>query len=450
VCGLAPAAAQARGAIAFVPQHPLLFPAFTVGENVMTGHQPRRAGGFLHRARSRDQARAALAAWHLDGYADLALDTLDQVQRKVVEICRALLTEPEVLLLDEPTAGLDRADAERLFNQLDRLRDRGVTLVYVSHHLHEIYRVCDSITVLRDARHVRTDAAAELPVEALVAAMVGDGATPPARPATGTAPASRGTDGATNVTATDGRVALEARRLSASGGVTEVSLSVRAGECLGVAGIDGSGKLELADALVGRRPASGGELLVGGRPVRLRSVADAHRHGIGFVPAERHVDGMVTALDVSENATMSALPRLARRPAGIGPRLVRRAYRDELFTKLQRQWRIVASSPRQLIGELSGGNQQKCVLARALATEPDVLVLVNPTAGVDVQAKASISASLARLLALGTAMLIVSEDADDFALCERIVVMGHGRVATELHGSWDDRLLTSAIQEAAA
>lgn len=441
--GLPAAVARDRGIVAFVPQKSLLFPALSAAENVMMGHQVTRGGGLICRRATRARAIEALSGWGLQELADQPVEQLDQVQRKVVEICRATLTDPAVLLLDEPTAGLDRGDAERLFTEIDRLRHRAVTIVYVSHHLHEVYRICDSATVLRDARHVCTESLKKLPLDSLVAAMVGsEAATPTPTPARRAAIVER--------PQSESPALFQARHISEPGLVHDVSLQIQAGECVGLAGIDGSGKMALADALVGRAPRSSGEVLVGGTFVPAGSVARALAAGIGFVPADRHAHGMVPTLDVAENATLSALPTLSRRLGRIGPRLVRRRARDKRFAVLQRDWKIVSASPRQLIGELSGGNQQKCVLARGLATDPDVLVLMNPTAGVDVAAKASITTSIGAVLKRGAAVLVVSEDADDFALCSRILVMGHGRIVTQLGSEWSDEQLNNAMQGAAA
>ncbi|MDW5598139.1 sugar ABC transporter ATP-binding protein [Conexibacter stalactiti] len=420
--------------IGCVFQRSSLIPALTAAENVLLQHYPRRAGGPIDWSALARTAREHLDAWGIGGLADRPVERLEPIQRKVVEICRALVVEPAVLILDEPTAGLDHTDAERLFAVLDELRARGVTIVYISHHLDEIYRVCDSATVLRDARHVLTSPLAELPMDALVTAMVGD--EPPA------AAAARARAGDAS-----GERLLSVRDVRVGERVGPVSFELRAGECLGIAGLEGSGKADFARSLAGLLPRAG-EVTVRGRAVAQGSVPAALDAGIGFVPEDRHVDGLVPQLDVSENATMTVAPRLARRLLGVLPGVSRRGERDRVFGELARQWRIVAASPRQEISQLSGGNQQKCVMARALATGPDLLVLVNPTAGVDVSAKGSIVTTLGEVLDRGAGVLVASEDPDDFVLCDRIVVMFKGRIHTELTSGWTEADLVSAMQGA--
>ncbi len=420
--------------IGCVYQRSSLIPALTAAENVLLRDYPRGRAGLIDWGALRRRARAELDAWDIGALANTPVSALDPVHRKAVEICRALVVEPEVLILDEPTAGLDKRDAERLFALLGRLRERGVTLIYISHHLDEVYRVCDSVTVMRDARHVVTSDLEAMPMDALVAAMVG-----PEAPATA---AERARD----VSVSD-ELLVTARGVGVPGEVGPVDLEIRRHECLGIAGLEGSGKADLARALAGLLPRTG-TLTVAGRAVAAGSVPGALDAGVGFVPEDRHFDGLVPGLDVSENSTMTAVSRIARRIAAGLPRITLRRGRDDVYRRLAETWQIKASSPRQSIAELSGGNQQKCVMARALATEPQLLVLVNPTAGIDVSAKASIVATLGTVLDEGAAVLVVSEDPDDFVLCDRVLVMFKGRISTELRSGWDEKELVSAMQGA--
>lgn len=439
------AATTGASAIACVYQHSRLVPALTVAENVMLGHYPRRRGGAIDWGRVRHEAERHLAAWDLAPLAGLLVEQLDPVQAKVVEICRALTQSPSVLLLDEPTAGLDRDDAERLFAVVDRLKAQGVTLVYVSHHLEEIYRLCDSATVLRDARHVVTAPLGELPMQALVAAMVGADA-PPQLTAHATAESSAPV--APAAVGEDAPVRLRARGLSVPDRVDRFDLEVRRGECVGIAGIEGSGKGEIGAVLAGLLRPAAGDVAVDGRPVGLGDVRTSLRAGIAYVPPDRHAQGLVAELSVSENATMTAARRLARRPLPGLPGLLLPSDRDRVYQGLAREWEILAASPQQAIGELSGGNQQKCVMARGLATDPAVIVLHNPTAGIDVAAKASIMGTLAGIFASGACGVVISEDPDDFALCSRILVVFQGRQIAALDADWTEGELVSAMQGA--
>jgi simple sugar transport system ATP-binding protein len=419
--------------IGCVYQRSTLIPAFTTAENVLLRHYPRRASGLIDWAMLRTRARESLSEWDIGDLADRPVEELHPVHRKVIEICGALVTEPDILILDEPTAGLDRQDARRLFDLLGRLRERGITLLYISHHLEDVFEVCDSVTVLRDARHILTARISDVTMAELVEAIVGE--QPPA------AAATRGGG-------TPSREALlSVRDVRTKDTVGPVTFSVGAGECVGIAGLEGSGKADFARAIAGLEPRSG-HVDVRGRKIRPGDVSAALDAGIGFVPEDRHRDGMVPALDVSENVTMTVAARLVRRWRRWLPGISRRSDRDTVYRDLQKQWRIVAASPRQPIDELSGGNQQKCVMARALAAEPDLLVLVNPTAGVDVSAKASIVASLGKILDGGAGVLVVSEDADDFVLCDRILAMVKGRVVSTLEPGWTEATLVAAMQGA--
>ncbi|MDQ0475316.1 sugar ABC transporter ATP-binding protein [Labrys wisconsinensis] len=432
--------ATAATGVACVYQHSRLVPALTVAENIMMGHYPRRFGAIAWR-RVAAEAEERLAPWELSSIAARPVESLDPVQTKVVEICRALSRNPRVLLLDEPTAGLDRRDAERLFGFIDRLKERGVTLVFVSHHLDEVYRVCASATVLRDARHIVTAPLGDLPKQALIHAMVGEHAPP--GEARGACAGAERADGGPGTSP-----GLSVRGLSVPGVLEDVAFDVGRGECVGIAGLEGSGKGAIGAVIAGLLAPSSGSVEVSGRRYRLGDVRSAIRAGVGYVPQNRNIQGMVKLLSVSENATMTATRRLARPliPGLLGILLKRD--RDAVYRRLARQWQIVASSPDQPIGELSGGNQQKCVMARGIASDPDVLVLQNPTAGIDIAAKASITQSMAAILRRGASILVISEDADDFALCSRILVVNKGRLAAELSSSWTERDLVSAMQGA--
>jgi simple sugar transport system ATP-binding protein len=421
--------------IGCVYQRSSLIPAFTAAENVLIKQYPRRRGGAIHWPELRERARALLDDWTIGDLHAQPVETMQPVHKKIVEICRALVSDPDLLILDEPTAGLDKSDTDRLFALLERLRERGTTVLYISHHLEDVFRVCDSVTVLRDARHILTAGIGDVTMPELVEAIVGE--QPPA------AAARRA---ARDV---DAPVVLSVRDVRVDRRVGPVGIELRAGECVGIAGLEGCGKATLARAIVGLEPRSG-DVVVGGRTVEPGDVPAALDAGIGYVPEDRHVDGMVSVLDVSENSTMVLAPRIGERFLGFLPRISRRSALDHAYGELSRRWRIVASSPRQLISELSGGNQQKCVMARAFATDPQLLVLVNPTAGVDVSAKASIVTSLGTVLDRGAGVLVFSEDADDFALCHRILIMIKGSVVAVLDDEWTEADLVAAMQGEAA
>lgn len=426
--------------ISCVYQHSCLVPVLSVAENLALGQHPRRAGVAVDWGRIRAQAERHLASWELAHLAEALAEELDPVQAKVVEICRALIQRPRVLLLDEPTAGLDHDDAERLFAVVDRLKAQGVTLIYVSHHLEEIYRLCDSATVLRDARAVVTAPLRELPMSALVAAMIGEDTPTELTAHAGRAPAP--------AVEADAPVRLSVRGLTVAGLVHGFEMDVRRGECVGVAGIEGSGKGAIGAALAGLVRPSEGTVSVDGDRVPGGDVRAALAAGIACVPPDRHAQGLVRSLSVSENATMTAMRRLARTFVPWLVSVLRKRDRDRTYRRLADEWEIVASSPDQLVGELSGGNQQKCVMARGLATDPAVLVLHNPTAGIDVAAKASIMSTLEQIFARGAGGVVISEDPADFALCSRILIVFKGRLTASLGEDWTESDLVSAMQGA--
>lgn len=435
-----PASAGAAD-LACVYQHSRLVPALTVAENVMMGHYPRRRGALIDWSAVRLMAKGPLDDWGLGHLLDALVEDLDPVQAKVVEICRSLSQRPAVLLLDEPTAGLDKQDAERLFGFVDMLRARSVTLIYVSHHLDEIYRLCDSATVLRDARHVVTSNLAQFPKEAVVKAMVGDEAP------VGVSMSSPDLI-QEEVTKTPDQtsVGLAVDSLIVDGRLESFDLVVRQGECVGIAGLEGSGKTEIGAILAGIRRPDGGRVIVREREVKLGDVPAALSAGISYVPPDRHAEGIIPLMSVSENTTMTATRRLTRTVIPFVFRVLLRRDLDRVYRRLAGQWEIVAASADQPIGELSGGNQQKCVMARGFATEPAVLVMQNPTAGIDVAAKAFIMTTLDQMLNRGTAGVVISEDFEDFSLCSRVLILIKGRVQSVLEGAWTEGDLVSAMQ----
>jgi simple sugar transport system ATP-binding protein len=406
----------------------------TVAENIVMANYPRGVGKAIAWGDVTRIAKKALQPWGLSPLAGKLVQDLVPIQMKVVEICRALSQNPSLLMLDEPTAGLDRQDAEHLFQYIDSLKKKKVTLIYVSHHLDEVYRFCDTATVLRDSRVVVTAPLSKLPKSALIAAMMGETEqiSVPKRADRRTAPSAHN--------------GLSIKNLTILGAVKGFDLEVGHGECVGIAGLEGSGKAEIGAAIAGLIKPTAGTVSVSGEMLMLGDVPAAIKAGIGYVPESRHKQGMVLTISVSENSTLTAMRQLSK-PVIFGlMRILLRSVLRRTYGRLARQWNILAAGPDQLISELSGGNQQKCVMARALATRPKVLVLQNPTAGVDVAAKASIMRTLEEVLAQGASVVVISEDADDFVLASRIVVVNHGRIGCEFGSLWTDRELVAAMQ----
>jgi len=412
-----------------VYQRSTLIPWLTAAENISLQRFPRNRLGLVDWPRLRGTGRELLSEWNCERIANSIVADLEPVERKVVEICRVLSLDPNVLVLDEPTAGLDFGGAKKLFGHIQDARARGVAIVYVSHHLQEIFEVCDRTTVLRDGRVVFDESLSGLSVSDVVDAMVGsaqDGAS--VRPLT--------------QIDTDRAPLLTVESISIADRVTDVSFGVRPGECLGITGLEGSGHVEVAEALCGLERPTSGQVRVADKALKAGDVSISIKAGIGFVPEDRHVGGYVPALSVAENATLPVVYRIANRA-----RLISSKVRNSLYRALADEWAIKAWGPEQPIEELSGGNQQKVVLARALSSDPDVLVLMNPTAGVDVAAKQSIYGTVGDLIAnKRTGVVIVSADDADFGLCHSVLVMFQGKIHRRLLAPFAEAELAAAIQ----
>ena len=408
---MTPAISRALG-IAAIYQQPALFPHLTVAENIALalerGHAWRRVDW---------RARARLAADLLSRVGasigpDRLVETLSMPEQQMVEIAKAIGADAKVLIMDEPTASLTERETEHLFGVIERLRSGGAGIIYISHRLEEIVTVADRITVLRDGETVATVARADVGRADLIRLMVG-------RELASVFPKR---------TVTIGDVALELRGVThRASGLRNVSLTVRRGEILGLAGLVGSGRTELAEVIFGLRPADEGQILIGGQPRNVRSPQDAIESGIAYVPEDRRQHGVVLEMSVAANASLANLAGVSR--AGLidvaSERRAARGYVEDL--------RIKAASIDADVGSLSGGNQQKVALARWLETHPTVLILDEPTQGVDVGSKAEIHELMGRLAERGVAILMISSEMPEIlGMSDRIAVMQAGRLAGTL------------------
>ena len=420
-----------RDRVACVYQKSTLVPTLTVAENLLLNVQPVGGFGWIRWGAARREAERVLAGWGMELDVEQECTRLSVEQRQIVEIARALIQGARFIILDEPTAELEGREVRRLFDRITHLQATGVTFLYISHYLEEIYEVCRSVTVLRDGRVVAEAPLEDMPKERVVAAMVGDAAR-----ATG----ERRVANAGMATTSRPTPALELRDLHLGAVVSGVSLQVGAGECVGLAGLTGSGKGEIGDAIAGLLTPSGGSIRVAGIDLRRGDVEHAQRNGVGYVPRDRHARGIVPLLSVAENMTMTILGRMGRagfilpsRQADAGGRMIH---------SLQ----IVAASTEQPIRELSGGNQQKAVMARALASDPKVLVLLYPTQGVDIASKEALFAIVERTRAGGTALLIISDELDELSVCDRVLVIFKGSLTAEFAAGWESEALVAAIE----
>jgi simple sugar transport system ATP-binding protein len=417
-----------RRQVACVYQHSTVIPSLTVAENLFLNRQSRGRLGAIGWRRLRDRARSLLHEWSVDVDPGRLAADLTVEQRQLLEIARALSFGARFIILDEPTAQLDGRAIERLFGRLRSLQASGVAFLFISHHLQEIYEICQFVTVFRDGRNILTRPVGEVSPSRLVDAMTGD-----AREAVETTRA-RGTP------TPAARTVLSIRGLSLDGSFQDVSVEVGAGEVVAVAGAGGSGKVELAETVVGLRKATSGEVRVGDRPLRPRSVAESLRCGVGFVPQDRRREGLVPLLSVADNITLAVGPQLGR--AG----LIEPGRRRTIARRMLDDLDIKAHDITETVANFSGGNQQKVVMARALASNPRVLVLVTPTAGVDVRARESLLATVDRAAGDGAAVLLVSDDLDELRRADRVLVLFRGRMVREHSGAWSDRDLVAAME----
>jgi rhamnose transport system ATP-binding protein len=397
--------------IGMVYQEMLSFPNLTVTGNIFAGREVTRFGRLRDRE-MRTRTAALLEELHLAIDPDARAEALSAAHRQLLQVARALAFDCEILVLDEPTTSLTDAEAEHLFAVVRKLKARGTTILYVSHRIPEVFRLCDRITVLRDGGFAGTFACRDVTPGRIVAAMVGRDLPPREdHPVS----AAR-------------QPALDVRGLTAAPCFRDVSLAVRQGEIVGLFGLVGSGRTELLESLFGLRGIDAGTVAVDGRPLAAGSARDAVRAGLALVPEERQRQGLFFNLTVRHNLMLPS------RTAAGTVRIDDRAERAE-STALLAAWRIRAAGIDVLPDALSGGNQQKVVLAKWLATSPRVLLLDEPTKGVDVGAKFEIHEIIRRQASRGLGCLVVSSDLPEvLALADRIVVMREGRIRGEMPG----------------
>ena len=428
---LTPAAARRLG-IAVIYQQPALFADLSVAENIALRADPSGPWQRVRWGERRRQARALLDRVGAAIDPDAAVRSLAMPQQQLVEIAASLSSDARVLILDEPTASLGAHDARNLFRVIAELRAAGVGIVYISHRLDEVMQVADRVTVLRDGAYVTTrDAAGITPAE-MIRLMVG-----------------RPLDAVFHKAEVEiGNLALEVRGLGCdASGVHDVDLAVREGEILGLAGLVGAGRTELARVLFGLTPADAGEIIVKGQPVVVRRPADAVAAGMAYLPEDRRRHGVILELPVDVNTTLAILRRISR--GTFIDFAAERTVSQDLVRRLGTKTPGVAAT----VGTLSGGNQQKVALARWLATEPAVIILDEPTQGVDVGAKAEIHRLIGELAAGGLAVVLISSELPEvLGVSDRIAVMRGGTIVATLDRAeaTQERVLELALGEVSA
>ena len=397
--------------IAMVHQELAFCPNLTVAENLCLGDLPRRAG-WVNRARMRERARGMLREIEADLDVDQRIGELSTGREQIVQIAAAVGTRARIIVMDEPTSSLSAHDSEQLFHLLAHLRQRGITVIYISHRMEEIFRLCDRVTVLRDGRHVATEDASGTNPDRVIHQMIG-------RDVVSGTPA--------HLSRQPGDPVLRVQNLASPGKFKNVSFALRAGEVLGVAGLVGAGRSEVAQAVFGLDQAATGTILVKGRELPSRSVSASLSAGIGFLPEDRKRLGLVLTMNCRENTSLATLNRLTR----FG--WVRRRDERALVHRYTDQLRVKAPSLEAPVAGLSGGNQQKIALAKWLARECDILIVDEPTRGIDVGAKAEVHQLLDALACQGIALLVISSELPEIMnLSRRILVMREGELVGEV------------------
>ncbi|MDX1950952.1 MAG: sugar ABC transporter ATP-binding protein [Verrucomicrobiota bacterium] len=399
-----PLVARSLG-IAMVHQELAFCPNLSVAENLCLGEMPQRAG-WVQQRRMRELARAMLEAIHADIPVDLPIGQLSTAQEQMVQIAGAVGTHARVIVMDEPTSSLSTRESEQLFQLLAHLRERGITVIYVSHRMEEIFRLCDRISILRDGQHVATELIRETNPDRVVQQMVGREVTSSTQ---------------RHLTLQPGTELLRVENLASPGKFRDLSFRLRAGEILGFSGLVGAGRSEAAQAIFGLDPNVSGSIFVEGKPLPPGSVQMAMQAGIGFLPEDRKRQGLVLAMNCRENGSLAALPSLTR--AGF----VEKRREQQVVSDFAKRLRVKAPSLETAIAGLSGGNQQKIALAKWLACHCKILIVDEPTRGVDVGAKAEIHALLDELACEGVAILLISSELPELMLlARRAIVLREG------------------------
>jgi rhamnose transport system ATP-binding protein len=414
-----------RWGIAAVYQEPLIFPDLSVAENIFIGH--RDLGRVVHWRRMCGEAEAILSRLDVQLDPRMPATGLPVAAQQAIEIAKAISLDVRVLIMDEPTAALSAHEVERLFRQVRRLRDEGVAVLFISHRLEEVFAIADRVSVFRDGRHISTTSRADVTPQRIVAAMVG----------------REPSDFYARTDHHTGEVVLSVRELGRTGKFSGVSFDVHRGEVLGLAGLVGAGRTDVALAVFGIAPAEAGTIEVGGTPVEITHPRQAMDLGIAYLSEDRRHVGLSLAQSVTANITLPVLRRYVNR---LG--LVDGAAEREAAEGFRRKLDIRTAGVGQPVGLLSGGNQQKTMLAKWLNTEPRVLILDEPTRGIDVGAKADVHHLVDDLARQGVAVVLVSSDLPEvLAMSDRVLVMREGE-QTGLFDRADaseERVMTAAV-----
>ena len=405
-----------RLGISLVPQEFNLIRDLPVYSNVFLGSELRRRSGLLDKEAMKERTRELLAELNVSIDPEARIEAMSAAEKQMVEICKALAFSSSVLIMDEPTTMLTKHEIQTLFSLVHKLRSDGMTVIYISHKLKEVKALCDRVVILRDGAVVHDGPTSELSVVEMAQRMVGrelGTIFPPKSPP-------------------GDRIVFEARGVTVPGVFERVSFELHQGEILGLAGLVGAGRTEVAETILGLRKKSAGEFLKDGRTLRIEEPADAVAAGISYLSEDRQGAGIVTGFTVTQNITLVSLADYCRSLF----RLIDKKKEREKVQSYVDAFRIKTESLAKRLENLSGGNQQKVSLAKALDTEPEILIVDEPTRGVDVSAKHEIYAFINDLAARGISFLFISSELEEIiGMCDRVLVMREGRVAGTLEGN---------------
>ncbi len=401
--------------IAMIHQENSLIPYLSVMYNIYVGHYPKK-GAFIDRQKLYQDAKTLLDDLQVEIDPNTPIDSLSVAQKQLIEIVKALSLHPRLILMDEPTASLTDKEAGTLMNIINKLKADGVAILYVSHRMEEVFDIADEITVLRDGEMIKTANRGEIGIDDAVNLMVGRDLS-----------SQMDMISKLDKKVVDDEVVLEVKNLSKKGKFEDISFSVHKGEILGFGGLVGAGRSELMEALFGYVPADSGKIIIRGKEVSIKKPLQALEQKISLVPEERKEKGILAALSVKDNINIANYKNCKR--GG----LIRAKLEKSLAEKYIEALRIKTNSIRSPIVSLSGGNQQKAVLARWLSTQPEILILDEPTHGIDVGAKADIYKIIEDLASKGITILLISSELPELLLLsDRIIVMGRGKITGEL------------------
>lgn len=414
--------------ISIIFQELNLFSNLSVAENIFVNREFRNAGFIYDREKTNSEAKLLLERVGLNCSPDTKLGKLSVSQRQMVEIAKALSADVRLIIMDEPTSSLTDTEVDKLFDIINNLKKRGVSILFVSHKINEVRRIADRVHILRDGEYIATLKKEEITEEAIIKSMVG-----------------RTLENIfVKQYAEIGEIALEVRNLCTKNFLKNISFNVRKGEIVGFAGLVGAGRSEVMRAVFGLDAISEGEILIDGKPVRINSPSDAIKHGLGLVPEDRKHDGLILGMSVMKNGSIVMLDKLSKHG------LINDALEYETIESYVKKLSIKTPSMEKEVKDLSGGNQQKVVVAKWLANNPQILIVDEPTRGIDVAAKKEIHNLISNLAKSGVAIIMISSEMPEvLGMCDRIYVMHEGRIRSELcrEEATQEKIMKVILQE---